>query len=630
MSRFSRAGMTAIPLGAAIGLLALRLPHLSNTWTDDAFITFRYARNFAEGQGMVFNPGERVEGLTNLAWALVLAPFAHGDILLAAQVIGLGCLVLTLVLLSLWAKDEGFGPVGTALALGPMVLLPSVPYWSVQGLETPAVMLLVTLGWTRYRKEAQSGGAFLSGPAMGLAPAFRPDAAMLPMLVGLYHLVQRESPRWSRRTLASAGAVLLGGAGLVGLKLAWFGALLPNTLNAKVRAVNTIWGLQYVLSWLQTPTPSFSILATLAVFWGLTSRRTALPALVWLAYVAMAIAVNGDLMSNYRLLVPAWPALCGALAYAGESVAAKGAVPAGMAALVALGTAAPGLWVTDVRFPRNPDHFPRTSAVIARVQAPLLHPEGQPSWGRGLRPYWPEAHAWMLVNAPDSAVISFSELGLFSWTNRQRVLDPLGLTEPMFTQRDVYSDAELWRFFADNVDYTAAETSMGWWQHNAHYLAAEGWRVVGGCDSLWIYANPRLPYPSPQPAELLQRRVDELMASSPRMPVLQIAVAREMLVAGADARVRDALIDRLDATLGPAFAQDLQALRCDAGREPGCKPDLRRCSEKNHRPDFMAIQDPAAWPKAEEPAVEHLGDKPIGSPDGALGPADGAIGPPLH
>ena len=29
---------------------------------DDSFISFRYARNLAFGHGLVFNPGERVEG----------------------------------------------------------------------------------------------------------------------------------------------------------------------------------------------------------------------------------------------------------------------------------------------------------------------------------------------------------------------------------------------------------------------------------------------------------------------------------------------------------------------------------------------------------------------------------------
>ena len=44
--------------------------------TDDAFISFRYARNLSEGYGLVFNPGfERVEGYSNFLWVLVLAGF---------------------------------------------------------------------------------------------------------------------------------------------------------------------------------------------------------------------------------------------------------------------------------------------------------------------------------------------------------------------------------------------------------------------------------------------------------------------------------------------------------------------------------------------------------------------------
>ena len=41
--------------------------------TDDAFISFRYVRNLLEGHGLVFNPGEYVEGYTNFLWVVVLA-----------------------------------------------------------------------------------------------------------------------------------------------------------------------------------------------------------------------------------------------------------------------------------------------------------------------------------------------------------------------------------------------------------------------------------------------------------------------------------------------------------------------------------------------------------------------------
>ena len=48
---------------------------VSLSWfiTDDAFISFRYARNLLEGHGLVFNVGDRVEGYSNFLWVLELA-----------------------------------------------------------------------------------------------------------------------------------------------------------------------------------------------------------------------------------------------------------------------------------------------------------------------------------------------------------------------------------------------------------------------------------------------------------------------------------------------------------------------------------------------------------------------------
>ncbi|MCY3959730.1 MAG: hypothetical protein OXG65_15775, partial [Chloroflexi bacterium] len=60
--------MPLLPWLALLGWLA------SVTWfiSDDAFISFRYVRNLLEGHGLVFNPGEYVEGYTNFLWVLEL------------------------------------------------------------------------------------------------------------------------------------------------------------------------------------------------------------------------------------------------------------------------------------------------------------------------------------------------------------------------------------------------------------------------------------------------------------------------------------------------------------------------------------------------------------------------------
>ena len=47
-----------------LGFLFLSLYHF-DFMLDDPFISFRYARNLLNGYGLVFNPGERVEGYSN-------------------------------------------------------------------------------------------------------------------------------------------------------------------------------------------------------------------------------------------------------------------------------------------------------------------------------------------------------------------------------------------------------------------------------------------------------------------------------------------------------------------------------------------------------------------------------------
>src|SRR5262245_42468042 len=62
-----------------VGLVAPAFALLVNMWrvrtftVDDAYISFRYARNLAHGLGLVYNEGERIEGYTNFLWTVLLA-----------------------------------------------------------------------------------------------------------------------------------------------------------------------------------------------------------------------------------------------------------------------------------------------------------------------------------------------------------------------------------------------------------------------------------------------------------------------------------------------------------------------------------------------------------------------------
>src|SRR3972149_4105332 len=73
---------------------------LTRRWVmDDAYIGFHYLDNFLAGRGLTFNPGERIEGITNIGWIMLLAPFAYFfKVTTAAKVLGLALAALTVLL----------------------------------------------------------------------------------------------------------------------------------------------------------------------------------------------------------------------------------------------------------------------------------------------------------------------------------------------------------------------------------------------------------------------------------------------------------------------------------------------------------------------------------------------------
>src|SRR5687768_6252470 len=48
--------------------------HQKDWGFDDAYISYRYAANLVAGHGLVFNPGERVEGYSNFLYVMLVAP----------------------------------------------------------------------------------------------------------------------------------------------------------------------------------------------------------------------------------------------------------------------------------------------------------------------------------------------------------------------------------------------------------------------------------------------------------------------------------------------------------------------------------------------------------------------------
>lgn len=204
--------------------------------SDDAYITFRYARNLLEGHGPVFNPGERVEGYTNPLYTLLMLPLLAwgGDagIYRLSVAATTACAIAALFLfLAIVRERLPDGAPGSAALL--FAATPSLWVAIASGLESALVLafqLALWLGAERAsdRPERRHLPWLLAG-AVG-AVLTRADGFVFVGIVVAF-LAARGRLRPAALT-AAALAVTLGAH--VAWRLSYYGYPLPNTFYVKV------------------------------------------------------------------------------------------------------------------------------------------------------------------------------------------------------------------------------------------------------------------------------------------------------------------------------------------------------------------------------------------------------------
>jgi len=108
-----------------------------NRIIDDAYISYRYAHNLIEGQGLVFNTGEYVEGFTNLLWTLMMTvPEALGlPLHLFAAFLGVAFGLLALVITWRVCHQLGISSRAAITAVAVLGLYPDLWLTTANGLE---------------------------------------------------------------------------------------------------------------------------------------------------------------------------------------------------------------------------------------------------------------------------------------------------------------------------------------------------------------------------------------------------------------------------------------------------------------------------------------------------------------
>jgi arabinofuranosyltransferase len=325
LARLHRFGWVALALGGP-AVLVLHGRVFQNYLVDDAFISFRYAQNFAAGHGIVWNVGEHVEGYTNFLWVLALTPFEKlgWNTPEASRWLGLlaaaAAWPIGFVMLREWSRGQPHEGGLRWAQVGYALLLPTCgafTLWAFSGMETAlfATLVLASAFLLLREDSREYRGPPWSALALLLIALTRFDGLLLfaPAVALRGWAVVRSRDRESvRRFGVWLAAFVVPYAAYFGWRYAYYGYPLPNTFYAKVTPeVSAVpqfeRGIRYVSAFVQDYAAILllPVAISLALHWPL--RQSVYLASViggWTAYVTLA---GGDFMFQDRLFVPIVP-----------------------------------------------------------------------------------------------------------------------------------------------------------------------------------------------------------------------------------------------------------------------------------------------------------------------------------
>lgn len=304
----------------ALAILAVQVNAFWSATIDDAFISFEYSVHVAQGHGLTFNVGERVEGYSNFLWVAMMAAASKAglDVIVVSKVVGLLSLtgVVVLSIRMVVSGDQGRFAIIMAvlfLTLGNTVYV----FFAVGGLETIFFAALIMLLLDRLRM-SQNRLTLGSMVLLVLVALTRPEgilfsATILPTLWWLRRGNDRSRPVLSLGVVAAYGAFLY-------WRWRYFGALLPNTYYAKP-SPTALFGPLGALAgaWLILPQlarlfasvggPMAGLLAGHAATHHATRRQFTPTSAGVLTGLAFQLCSGPDWMNLGRYVLPIWAPL---------------------------------------------------------------------------------------------------------------------------------------------------------------------------------------------------------------------------------------------------------------------------------------------------------------------------------
>lgn len=412
---------------AWVGLWLVVAGRLLGEWQlDDAYISYRYAWNLTQGFGLVYNPGERVEGYTNFLWTVIaslpislgISPAATTLTLTIAASIGL--IGITWYMSAKLSK----GAYSWCAVACVLVAIDSavVTYGARgSGMESMLFAMLVMLAAVLLFGRGTRRTCIFAGVTLGLAFLTRPEG----LLVAAIFIAVRALQEWRHKARARRSLLFTGVPFLVVVlpfeawRILYYGYPLPNTFYAKtgvsLALVDRGWD-RFVFfradHWLLIALSAVGV-ALFVAGWRRSGVLAAF-AVYSLLQVLYVLWIGDDHFPGWRFFVP----IIAPLALMSQEVArravaflpARGRVRVAVGVLLALAAlvyASDTIWLQE------------SQGVMAQLTG--LHTAYVERWG--------SAGLWLKNNTPPSTTTAAKGAGAIAYYGRRTTVDMFGLTD---------------------------------------------------------------------------------------------------------------------------------------------------------------------------------------------------------
>jgi hypothetical protein len=285
---------------------------------DDLYIYFRYVNNILDGNGIVYNPGDRVEGVSGFSWLMALTVFGYLGLPLelTSKISGLTLALVNLFLIFKISLKAGLGKLSYLACILMLFNLPFV-LWSISGFEIMFYMFLMLLSFKLIISlNSESRNIPYLSILLFLISVTRPEGILMSLGFLLFVF------NFTRDKSTTLKASLIFGVlfcSFLLFRIFYFGDILPNTYYAKI-GHNLIGyyeirsyknGLFYIIDFFKHNIQFITLLLLLPfTIKHLIRNRIFLFAMtVLLLQFFFIIFAGGDWMVQYRFMIPAIPFL---------------------------------------------------------------------------------------------------------------------------------------------------------------------------------------------------------------------------------------------------------------------------------------------------------------------------------